>query len=116
MKYKFAVVALMATALAATPLAPANARGWDHYHGGHGGGGLAFGVVAGVAAVTGAAIALATAPFNAIAEASAPPPPAPVYYAAPAPAYYAPVPQQQVVVYGAPRAYYGYPAYYGYGR
>jgi len=50
---KFATVAVLATALAATPLAPANAAGWHHgggwgHHGGWGWGGVAAGVGAGL--------------------------------------------------------------------
>jgi hypothetical protein len=105
MKYKFATVALMTAALAAAPIAPANA-GWHHDHRG-----LPFGVFAAGAAVTGALVALATAPFSMAAAASAPPPaPAPVYYAAPAPYAYAPAyPPRQVVVYGYPQQVYAYP-------
>jgi hypothetical protein len=105
MKYKFAAVALVATALAVTPVAPAEAHGWGHHDG------LLFGVAAAGGAIVGAAVALATAPVRILADAAAPPP-APVYaapvYAAPAP-YYA-YPQPQAVVYSYPQGY-GYPVY-----
>jgi len=112
MTYKLATVAVLATALAVAPVTPAHAAGWHHHGGGWGGHGRGFGlfdglVVAG-AAVTGAAVALATAPFQIVGDAVAPPP---VYAAPPAygyaPAYY---PQQRVVyAYPQPQAVYAYP-------
>ena len=113
MNHKFAIVALMTTALAVTPLAPANAYG-HHSHGGRDAG-LLFGLFA--AGIAGTAIALATVPQTVIAE----PPPSRVYVA-PAPVYYnyepiyryRPYPlHQQVMPYGAPYPY-AYPAYYSY--
>jgi hypothetical protein len=113
MSMKFATVAVLTTALAVTPFAPANAAGW-HHHGGHGFG-LFDGLLIAGAAVTGAVVALATAPVRIIADAAAPPQPV---YAQPAPvatyggyppAYY---PQQRVVyAYPQPQPYATYPTY-----
>jgi len=105
MKIKLAAVTLMATTLALTPLAPAHADGW------RGGGGLFFGLAAAGGAVLGAAAAVATAPFQLVADIATPlPPPRPVYYGAPAPARYygyppAYYPQRQIVVYSYPQPY-----------
>ena len=107
MKSKYAIIAFTAAILAAAPLAPAHAE--DHHHG-RSGSGLFLGLFA--AGITGAAVALATAPHAVVVE--APPPPPPVYVA-PAPVYYsyapayAPVyvyPHRHLVTYYAP-----YPAY-----
>ncbi|MDR3448175.1 MAG: hypothetical protein P4M15_00220, partial [Alphaproteobacteria bacterium] len=108
MKYKFAAIALTAAALAAAPLAPAEAHGWDHGHGGYGGGwhdhggggwhenhhggGIGWGVAAGIGAIVGAAATIATAPFVAVGDAFAP---------APQPVVY-----QQQPVYAYPQTYY----------
>jgi len=114
MKIKLAAVTLMATTLALTPLAPAHADGWRHCGGGYhgrGGGGLFFGLAAAGGAVLGAAAAVATAPFQLVADIATPlPPPRPVYYGAPAPARYygyppAYYPQRQIVVYSYPQPY-----------
>src|ERR1700722_11319065 len=89
MTYRNTAIGLItAVAIAAAPIAPAMARGWDHhggwgrgggyYHGG-GGGGLLFGLAAAGGAVLGAAATLATAPFAIVANAAAPGP----VYAAP---------------------------------
>jgi hypothetical protein len=125
------VLSLATAAMIAAPLAPASAHGWDHRGWGHGGGGLLFGVGAAVGAVAGAAVTLATAPFQMVGAMAAPGPayavpeypgPQPMAYPAPvaygyAPAYYAP---QPVAVVGYP-GYYGRPhfvraGYYGYGH
>jgi hypothetical protein len=117
MSRKLATIAVLATALAAAPISSAHADGWHHGHGGFGGGhhgdydfGLLGGIVGLGAVVTGAAVALVSAPFYAIGEAAAPPPP--VY--APAPPAYAPAPQ----AYAQPPQsyYYGYPSAYAQRR
>lgn len=107
MNSKLTFVTVLATVLAVTPFAPAHADGWHHHHGG---GGLLFGLVAAGVAVTGAAVAFATAPLRVVTEAAVAPPPAPVYYTSNA--MYA----QPRVVYAYPQAYaypqpYAYPTY-----
>ncbi len=95
MKTRNTILSLaVVAALAATPLASAQARGWDHhggwgrgYHGGYYHDGVGVGVLG---AVIGATAALVTAPFalaGAIVAPSEPAyyPPQPVY--APAPVY-----------------------------
>ncbi|HUY67909.1 MAG TPA: hypothetical protein VMV79_01235 [Alphaproteobacteria bacterium] len=117
-----------ALAIAAAPMSPALARGWDHHggwgRGGHGdwghhgdwdhhdhdyGPGLIGGLV-------GATAALVTVPFALAADLAGPP--APVY-AAPAPVYAYPTaypayayPRRRVVVYNYPPPAYPAPAYY----
>ncbi len=121
-----ALGALMVAALAAAPLAPAQARDWHHggwgghgggwdHRGGHGGDSLFFGLL-------GATAALVTAPFVLAGDILAPPP-APVYaapgyaqpayaapvYAAPAYGYYRP--HRVVYAYPPAPAYYPQPVY-----
>jgi hypothetical protein len=118
MKNKLAVITFVTIALTAMPFAPSFARD-NHSRGDHNEG-LFLGLFA--AGVTGAAIALATAPHEVILES---PPPAPIYVVQPpAPAYYsyAPIyrhrpvhPYRQVVYYSAPQRH-AYPAYYAYPR
>jgi hypothetical protein len=109
MKYKYAAVAVIASALVAAPIASAHAEDWHHRnHGGYGHdnrGGYGHGswhhdrggVALGLGLFTaGAALAYAATPH-------------PVY-AAPAPVYYQPVYQRPVVVYSYPQPY-PYPAY-----
>jgi hypothetical protein len=116
MKSKSAALILTTIALSAMPLAPSNARE-SHSRGGHDGG-LFLGLFA--AGITGATLALATAPRTVIME---PAPPAPIYVVQPpVPTYYSysPIhrqrpfhPHRQVVYYSAPQPY-AYPAYYAY--
>ncbi len=111
MKMKFAAMLLLSTSLAIAPAAPASA------HGGHGhrGGGPIIGLFALGAAVVAGTVAIASAPFNAIAEAG-PGPQAyyPPPYASPYAPPYAQAPVYQVPpgYYPAPQAYYAPPVYY----
>ena len=105
-------IAAMAAAIAVPT--PASAHGWGGrgWHGGGRGDGLFFGLLGAGAAVVGAAAYLATAPVRIVADAAEPAPvyaapaPQPVYYAQPAPAYYAP--QPVAYSYPAPAYYYSY--------
>lgn len=122
MNRRFLTAIGIAAALAAAPLSPAEARGWDHHHDRNS---LLLPFVAVAGLVTGAAL-IATAPVRAVERTTyiepqpyypppppqvvyaAPPPPmvvyerpAPVYYVRPAPRYYP-----------APVAYYPPPRYY----
>ncbi len=84
MKSKLAIAALLTTALATAPLAPAYAEGHrSHERQNRSDSGLFLGLFA--AGLAGTAVALATSPYTLIVE--TPPPPPPVYVA-PAPAYY----------------------------
>ena len=112
MKHKLVKMLALSAVMAAAPLTDASAHGgWGH----HGGGGRDLGFFALGAAVVGATVAIATAPFNAIAEASAPAPqpyyPQQAYQQAPQP-YYAPPPQ---AYYAPPPVYYAPAPYYGRG-
>ena len=116
MKLKTITVPMLAATLAITPMT-ADAHGW--HGGGHGGGGLLFGIGAAVGALAVGTAMIVTAPINAIASApyySAPPAyysqgPSPAYYQQqPSPAYYQ---QQQQSYYQQPQPYYQpQPSYY----
>jgi len=110
MKSKLAIAALMTTVLMATPLAPAHAKG--HRPQGNSDSSLYLGLFA--AGLTGAAIALATAP-NTVVVRTLPPPPPPIYVT-PVPVYYynyAPIHRHRPVYSHRPVMTYGtpYPAY-----
>ena len=114
MNMKFATVLMVSTALAMAPLAPASA------HIGHGrghGDGPILGLFALGAAVVAGTVAVASMPFNAVAEAA----PGPQGYYPQQQAYpqqaYAPQYAQAPVYappayYPAPQVYYAPPAYY----